>query len=124
MFDRIMDLPAEVRRRYECRSLRFAAAHLGGQVHDPVEHHRHHHQAGGPVITRRKFDPEATLDLIDRHRATGLVVVPVDEVQGGLRVEFAPGDHRATGLVGVPVMFDRIMDLPAEAAAKRSDRHS
>ncbi|EUA38252.1 AMP-binding enzyme family protein [Mycobacterium avium subsp. avium 2285 (R)] len=41
-----------------------------------------------PVITRRKFDPEATLDLIDRHRATGLVVVPV--------------------------MFDRIMDLPAE----------
>jgi acyl-CoA synthetase (AMP-forming)/AMP-acid ligase II len=38
------------------------------------------------VITRRKFDPEATLDLIDRHRATGLAVVPV--------------------------MFDRIMDLP------------
>ncbi|BBZ48335.1 bile acid CoA ligase [Mycobacterium heidelbergense] len=38
------------------------------------------------VITRRKFDPEATLDLVDRHRATGLAVVPV--------------------------MFDRIMDLP------------
>ncbi|MDT5219649.1 MAG: hypothetical protein QOF15_1754 [Mycobacterium sp.] len=38
------------------------------------------------VITRRKFDPEATLDLIDRHQATGLAVVPV--------------------------MFDRIMDLP------------
>jgi acyl-CoA synthetase (AMP-forming)/AMP-acid ligase II len=38
------------------------------------------------VVTRRKFDPEATLDLIDRHRATGLAVVPV--------------------------MFDRIMDLP------------
>jgi acyl-CoA synthetase (AMP-forming)/AMP-acid ligase II len=38
------------------------------------------------VITRRKFDPEATLDLIDRHRATGLAVVPV--------------------------MFDRIMELP------------
>ncbi len=40
------------------------------------------------VVTRRKFDPEATLDLIDRHRATGLAVVPV--------------------------MFDRIMELPAE----------
>ena len=40
------------------------------------------------VITRRKFDPEATLDLIDRHRATGLAVVPV--------------------------MFDRIMELPVE----------
>jgi len=40
------------------------------------------------VVTRRKFDPEATLDLIDRHRATGLAVVPV--------------------------MFDRIMDLPDE----------
>ena len=40
------------------------------------------------IITRRKFDPEATLDLVDRHRATGLCVVPV--------------------------MFDRIMDLPEE----------
>nr|WP_156738430.1 MULTISPECIES: acyl-CoA ligase FadD12 [unclassified Mycobacterium] len=40
------------------------------------------------VVTRRKFDPEATLDLIDRHRAAGLAVVPV--------------------------MFDRIMELPAE----------
>ena len=40
------------------------------------------------VVTRRKFDPEATLELIDRHRATGLCVVPV--------------------------MFDRIMELPDE----------
>ena len=40
------------------------------------------------VVTRRKFDPEATLELVDRHRATGLCVVPV--------------------------MFDRIMDLPDE----------
>src|SRR3984893_8835028 len=38
------------------------------------------------IVTRRKFDPQATLELIDRHRATGLAVVPV--------------------------MFDRIMDLP------------
>lgn len=49
-----------------------------------------------PVITRRKFDPEATLDLIDRHRATGLVVVPV--------------------------MFDRIMELPAEVRRRYSGR--
>lgn len=49
-----------------------------------------------PVITRRKFDPEATLDLIDRHKATGLVVVPV--------------------------MFDRIMDLPAEVRRRYSGR--
>jgi acyl-CoA synthetase (AMP-forming)/AMP-acid ligase II len=48
------------------------------------------------VITRRKFDPEATLDLIDRHRATGLCVVPV--------------------------MFDRIMELPDEVRNKYSGR--
>jgi acyl-CoA synthetase (AMP-forming)/AMP-acid ligase II len=48
------------------------------------------------VVTRRKFDPEATLDLIDRHRATGLAVVPV--------------------------MFDRIMDLPAEVRNRYSGR--
>jgi acyl-CoA synthetase (AMP-forming)/AMP-acid ligase II len=41
-----------------------------------------------PIVTRGKFDAEATLELIDRHRTTGLAVVPV--------------------------MFDRIMELPAE----------
>ncbi|MEB3983834.1 acyl-CoA ligase FadD12 [Mycobacterium sp. 663a-19] len=46
------------------------------------------------VVTRRKFDPEATLDLIDRHQATGLAVVPV--------------------------MFDRIMELPAEVRNRYS----
>ena len=48
------------------------------------------------VITRRKFDPEATLELVDRHRATGLCVVPV--------------------------MFDRIMELPDEVRNKYSGR--
>jgi fatty-acyl-CoA synthase len=48
------------------------------------------------VVTRRKFDPEATLELIDRHRATGLCVVPV--------------------------MFDRIMELPDEVRNKSSGR--
>ena len=48
------------------------------------------------VITRRKFDPEATLELIDRHRATGLCVVPV--------------------------MFDRIMELPDDVRNKYSGR--
>jgi acyl-CoA synthetase (AMP-forming)/AMP-acid ligase II len=48
------------------------------------------------VVTRRKFDPEATLDLIDRHRATGLAVVPV--------------------------MFDRIMELPAEVRKRYSGK--
>lgn len=38
------------------------------------------------VVTRRRFDPEATLELVDRHRASGLSVVPV--------------------------MLERIMDLP------------
>ncbi len=51
---------------------------------------------GCTVVTRRKFDPEATLDLIDRHRATGLCVVPV--------------------------MFDRIMDLPDEVRRRYSGR--
>jgi fatty-acyl-CoA synthase len=48
------------------------------------------------VVTRRKFDPEATLQLIDRHRATGLCVVPV--------------------------MFDRIMELPDEVRNNYSGR--
>jgi acyl-CoA synthetase (AMP-forming)/AMP-acid ligase II len=46
------------------------------------------------VVTRRKFDAEATLELVDRHQALGLAVVPV--------------------------MFDRIMDLPDEVL----DRYS
>ncbi|WP_193044911.1 acyl-CoA ligase FadD12 [Mycolicibacterium baixiangningiae] len=49
-----------------------------------------------PIITRRKFDPAATLALIDEHRATGLIVVPV--------------------------MFDRIMELPADVRARYSAR--
>ncbi|OBG34651.1 acyl-CoA ligase FadD12 [Mycobacterium sp. E3198] len=48
------------------------------------------------VVTRRKFDPEATLDLVDRHQATGLAVVPV--------------------------MFDRIMELPAEVRNRYSGK--
>ena len=43
------------------------------------------------VVTRRRFDPEATLKMVD--------------------------DHRATGLAVVPVMFDRIMDLPKDVRA-------
>jgi fatty-acyl-CoA synthase len=46
------------------------------------------------IVTRRKFDPEATLELIDAHSATGLAVVPV--------------------------MFDRIMDLPEEVRNRYS----
>jgi fatty-acyl-CoA synthase len=48
------------------------------------------------IVTRRKFDPAATLDLVDRHQATGLCVVPV--------------------------MFDRIMDLPDDVRARYSGR--
>jgi fatty-acyl-CoA synthase len=48
------------------------------------------------IVTRRKFDPEATLELVDRHRATGLCVVPV--------------------------MFDRIMDLPDDVLNRYSGR--
>jgi fatty-acyl-CoA synthase len=46
------------------------------------------------VVMRRKFDPEATLALVD--------------------------DHQAYGLSVVPVMLERIMDLPAEVL----DRYS
>ncbi|OBI83512.1 acyl-CoA ligase FadD12 [Mycobacterium sp. E740] len=49
-----------------------------------------------PIVTRRKFDPEATLELVDRYRATGLAVVPV--------------------------MFDRIMDLPEEVLNRYSGK--
>jgi fatty-acyl-CoA synthase len=48
------------------------------------------------IVTRRKFDPEATLELVDRHRATGLAVVPV--------------------------MFDRIMDLPEDVRNRYSGK--
>jgi acyl-CoA synthetase (AMP-forming)/AMP-acid ligase II len=48
------------------------------------------------VVTRRKFDPEATLKMIDAHRAAGLAVVPV--------------------------MFDRIMDLPEDVRNRYSGR--
>jgi acyl-CoA synthetase (AMP-forming)/AMP-acid ligase II len=48
------------------------------------------------IVTRRKFDPEAMLELIDRHRATGLVVVPV--------------------------MLDRIMELPDDVRHRYSCR--
>ncbi|MGW0162295.1 acyl-CoA ligase FadD12 [Mycobacterium sp. NPDC003323] len=48
------------------------------------------------IITRRKFDPEATLALVDTHRATGLCVVPV--------------------------MFDRIVELPDEIRNRYSGR--
>ena len=49
-----------------------------------------------PIVPRRRFDPEATLALIDRHRATGLAVVPV--------------------------MFDRIMELPDDVRNRYSAR--
>jgi fatty-acyl-CoA synthase len=48
------------------------------------------------IVTRRKFDPEATLALVDRHQATGLCVVPV--------------------------MFDRIMDLSDDVRTRYSGR--
>lgn len=43
------------------------------------------------VVLRRKFDPEATLRLVDEHRASGLAVVPV--------------------------MLERIVDLPSDVLA-------
>jgi acyl-CoA synthetase (AMP-forming)/AMP-acid ligase II len=48
------------------------------------------------IATRRKFDAEATLALVDEHRATGLCVVSV--------------------------MFDRIVDLPDDVRARYSGR--
>lgn len=48
------------------------------------------------MVVRRKFDPEATLELVDRHRATGLCVVPV--------------------------MIDRIIELPDEVRNRYSGR--
>jgi fatty-acyl-CoA synthase len=44
------------------------------------------------IVTRRRFDPEATLQLVQ--------------------------DHNATGLSVVPVMLERIVDLPAEVLAR------
>ena len=48
------------------------------------------------VVTRRKFDPEATLALVDRHRAAGLGVVPV--------------------------MIDRIVELPDDVRNRYNGR--
>lgn len=48
------------------------------------------------VVTRRKFDPQATMALVDKYQATGLCVVPV--------------------------MFDRIMELPDHIRNRYSGR--
>ncbi|WP_269436604.1 acyl-CoA ligase FadD12 [Mycolicibacterium mengxianglii] len=48
------------------------------------------------VVTQRRFDPEATLKLVDEHEAYGLCVVPV--------------------------MFDRIVDLPEEVRRRYRGR--
>jgi acyl-CoA synthetase (AMP-forming)/AMP-acid ligase II len=48
------------------------------------------------VVMRRRFDPEATLELVDRSQATGLAVVPV--------------------------MLERIIDLPASTLERYSLR--
>jgi acyl-CoA synthetase (AMP-forming)/AMP-acid ligase II len=48
------------------------------------------------LVLRRKFDPEATMALVDRHHATGLGVVPV--------------------------MIERIMDLPDDVRRRYSGR--
>ena len=48
------------------------------------------------IVTRRKFDPKATLALVDKYQATGLCVVPV--------------------------MFDRIMELPDHVRNRYSGR--
>jgi fatty-acyl-CoA synthase len=48
------------------------------------------------VVMRRRFDPEATLALVDEHQATGLSVVPV--------------------------MLERIMDLPSDVLDRYSLR--
>ena len=48
------------------------------------------------MVLRRKFDPEAALELVDR--------------------------HRATGLSAVPVMLDRIMELPDEVRNRYTGR--
>jgi fatty-acyl-CoA synthase len=50
-----------------------------------------------PVVMRRRFDPETTLDLLVRHDATGLAVVPV--------------------------MIERIADLPAEVLDRYRPSH-
>ncbi len=51
---------------------------------------------GNTVVTRRRFDPEATLALIEEHGARGLSVVPV--------------------------MIERIVDLPAEVRERYDTR--
>jgi acyl-CoA synthetase (AMP-forming)/AMP-acid ligase II len=48
------------------------------------------------VVMRRRFDPEATLEMVERHAATGLAVVPV--------------------------MIERIVDLPDEVLDRYSMR--
>src|ERR1700759_2441531 len=48
------------------------------------------------IVTRRRFDPETTLELVDRSQATGLAVVPV--------------------------MLERIIDLPESTLERYSLR--
>ena len=32
---------------------------------------------GSTIVTRRKFDPDATLEMVEKHRASALIVVPI-----------------------------------------------
>ena len=69
------------------------------------------------VVTRRKFDPEATLDLIDRHQATGLV-----RGAGDVRPHHGPARRGAQPLQRPVVAVRRRVGL-ADAARRRHRVH-
>ncbi|MGH3992781.1 MAG: AMP-binding protein, partial [Pseudonocardiaceae bacterium] len=73
---------------------------------------------GATVVTRRRFDPEQTLDGLERHRCTGLSVVPVMLQR---IVALGPEAIRARRLADLRIIAVSGSQLSAELATKAMD---
>jgi fatty-acyl-CoA synthase len=73
---------------------------------------------GSTLVIRRRFDPEETLDSLERHRATAMVMVPV-MLQRTL--ELGPDEIARHDLSSLRVIFLSGSKLPAEVALRALD---
>ena len=70
---------------------------------------------GSTLVIRRRFDPEETLDSLERHRATAMVMVPV-MLQRTL--ELGTDEIRKHNLSSLRIIFLSGSKLPAEVAVR------
>ena len=76
---------------------------------------------GSTLVVRRRFDPEQTLDSLERHRATAMVAVPV-MLQRMLELDGDP--MRQRDLSELRIIFVCGSPLGAELAARVARRRS